>query len=383
MEDWKIPLYKIYTDDEDVKIVNNVIKRGSRWAIGPEVAEFENLIKNYVGTDYCVSVNSGTSALHATLLAYEIGNNDEVIIPSFSFISTANSILFVNGTPIFSDIEQDHFGLDPNLLLDKITSNTKAIMPMDYAGQSCKINDIKEIAQEKNLLLIEDAAEGLGSSVKGKKVGSLSDSAIFSFTGNKVLTMGEGGAIVTNSKEIFEKLQLIRSHGRLDTTNYFDNPFSSEYLTVGYNWRMPTIVAALGIAQMNKIDKIIKMRQALATHYSKRISKHSDILIPLQNSSYDHIYQMYTILLPNSSIRQNLQKFLASKRIFSKIYFPPIHLTKFYQKHFNLKNIELPVTEKISQQVLTLPLYPNMSMEERDYLLDAIDEFFEIKIDSK
>ena len=146
MNEWKVPLYKIFTDDEDIRLVNQVISRGTQWAIGPEIEEFENEIANHIGTKYCVSYNSGTSGLHAVMQAYGIGKGDEVIVPSFSFISTANSVLFVNAKPIFSDIEEENYGLDPSLLEDHITQNTKAIMPMDYAGQSCKILEIKEIA---------------------------------------------------------------------------------------------------------------------------------------------------------------------------------------------------------------------------------------------
>ena len=142
MTEWKIPLYKIFTDEEDVKLVNKVLSRGKDWAIGPEIEEFEKALSEYLGTKYCVSLNSGTSALHASLQAYGIGVGDQVIIPSFSFISTANSVLFVNATPIFSDIEKENFGLDPTLLEQKITSKTRVIMPMDYAGQSCKIEGI-------------------------------------------------------------------------------------------------------------------------------------------------------------------------------------------------------------------------------------------------
>ena len=376
MDDWKIPLYKIYTDDEDIQIVNRVLRRGRQWAIGPEIEEFENSIKNYVGTDYCVTVNSGTSALHATLLAYDISNNDEVIVPSFSFISTANSVLFVNAKPIFTDIESEHFGLDPELVSQNISSKTKAVMPMDYAGQSCKIFEIQKITHENKLILIEDAAEGLGSSVKGKKVGSVADSSIFSFTGNKVLTTGEGGAVVTNSKEVYEKLKLIRSHGRLDKINYFENNEISNYVGIGYNWRLPTISAALGISQMQKLDKIIKMRQTLATFLSKELSRHSEIQTPIINSEYDHIFQLYTIKLPNQNIRDALQSFLSTKKIFSKIYFSPIHLTSYYKEF--LKEVKsLPITEKISQQILTLPLYPSMTLDEKNYLIDSIDEFFE------
>ena len=247
MNEWKIPLYRIYTDEEDEKIVNKIIKQGRSWAIGKEIAEFEDGLKEYVGVKHCVALNSGTSGLHAALLAHEIGNGDEVIVPSFSFISTANSVMFVQAKPVFADIEEENYGLDPESIVKRINGKTKAVMPMDYSGQSCRILDIKKSIEDEKVMLIEDAAEALGASVNGKKVGTVSDSAVFSFTGNKVLTTGEGGAVVTDSDKIFEKLKLIRSHGRMDKVNYFDNPLDPDYVGIGYNWRMPTIIAALGI----------------------------------------------------------------------------------------------------------------------------------------
>lgn len=378
MDDWKIPLYKIYSDEEDLNLITKIIKRGNRWAIGPEIEEFENAIKNYVGTDFCVTLNSGTSSLHATLLAYDIGVNNSVIVPSFSFISTANSVLFVGATPIFADIEEENFGLDPKDISSKINSSTKAIMPMDYGGTSCKIFEIKSLAKENNLILIEDAAESLGSTVKENMVGSLADSAIFSFCGNKVLTTGEGGAVVTNSKNIYEKIKLIRSHGRLDKINYFNNPKNSNYIGLGYNWRMSSLTAALGLSQISKLDKIIKMRQKTANFISSHLSKHKMITLPIPPDGYNHTYQMYTVRLPTKKIRDDLHQFLLKKKIFSKIYFNPIHLTHFYQDKFKSIQISLPTTEKISDQVLTLPLYPNMESEEIDYLVNSIDEFFDL-----
>jgi perosamine synthetase len=375
--DWKIPLYKIYTDDEDLNLITKIVKRGTFWAMGPEIEEFEKTIKDYVGSDYCLCLNSGTSALHAVLLAYGIGQDDEVIVPSWSFISTANSVIFVRGKPVFVDIEGENFGIDPNLVSEKITSKTKAIIPMDYGGLSCKINELMELAKSKNQILIEDAAEALGSKVKGKKVGSIADSSIFSFCGNKVLTTGEGGAVVTNSKEIFEKLKLIRSHGRVDTKNYFDNTDAAQYLGIGYNWRMSTITAALGLTQISKLDKIIKMRQENAKYISSHISKFPEIQIPNVPDGYDHIYQMYTIRLPDKITRDNLQNHLLSKKIFCKVYFDPIHLTTFYRKEFGTSKGMLPVTERLSEQVLTLPIYPNMTNEEKSYLVESISEFFE------
>ena len=379
MKDWIIPLYKIYSDDEDVKLISKVIKRGRDWAIGPEIDEFENDIKNYVGTDYCIALNSGTSALHATLLAYGLGNGDEIIVPSFSFISTANSVLFVNGKPKFADIEEETFGLNPDSISNVINSKTKAIIPMDYGGLSCKISDISEVAKKNHLILIEDAAECLGSTVNGSKVGSQSDSAIFSFCGNKVLTTGEGGAVVTNSKKIFEKIKLIRSHGRQDSINYFKNPSKSQYLSLGYNWRMSSLTAALGISQLKKLDKIIKMRQKNAKQLISKLAKFKEISISDPPNGYEHIYQMFTIKLNSKKIRDSLHNFLKKKRIFSKVYFFPIHLTDFYKKNFPNSGKFLPNTEKLSNQLLTLPLYPNMTSEEKQYLIESISEFFEKK----
>jgi len=151
MDEWKIPLYKIYTDDEDLNLITKIIKRGNSWALGPEIEEFENAIKNYVGCDYCATLNSGTSALHAAFLAYGLGKNDEIIVPSFSFIATANSVLFVGAKPKFADIENQTYGLDPKSISAKISTSTKAIVPMDYGGMSCKIQEIGEVAEKKTI----------------------------------------------------------------------------------------------------------------------------------------------------------------------------------------------------------------------------------------
>jgi perosamine synthetase len=371
---WKLPLYKILTDEEDLRMVSDVIKRGQYWTIGPEIEQFENAVKEYVGSKYCIAFNSGTSALHAVLLAYGIKKNDEIIVPSFSFISTVNSVLFVNGHPIFSDIEEETYGLDPKIIEQKITQKTKAIIPMDYGGQSCKMFELNSIANDNNLVLIEDAAEGLGASIKNKKVGSVSETAIFSFCGNKVLTTGEGGAVVTNSEEIHEKLKLLRSHGRVDKMNYFDDPSHPQYLGIGYNWRMSSITAALGLSQINKLEKLIKMRQVNAAYLSSKLDKISKIQTPNISKDNEHIFQMYTIRLPDVNIRDGLQSHLTKKGIFSKVYFDPIHLTAFYKNNFQIPH--LPITEKIAQQVISLPIYPNMTNEEKDYLVDSISEFF-------
>ena len=375
--DWKIPLYKIYTDEEDVNLITKIIKRGNQWALGPEIEEFENEIKKYVGVDYCLALNSGTSALHAALLSHNIGNGDNVIIPSFTFIATANTVLSVNAEANFTDIEDVTYGLNPDLIKSKINKKTKAIIPVDIGGTACDILKINQIAQEEGITVIEDSAESLGTTINNKKIGSISNTSIFSFCGNKVLTTGEGGAVTTNSKEIYEKIKLIRSHGRLDNVNYFNNPEESQYFGIGYNWRMSTMTAVLGLSQLSKLDKIIKMRQDNAKFISSRLEKFNAITMPKTLENTSHIFQMFTIKLKNKEIRDKLHKFLITKKIFSKVYFSPIHKTEFYKEKYPDIDKELPITNLIASKVLTLPLFPNMTNDEKHFLVDSISEFFE------
>jgi perosamine synthetase len=347
------------------------------WAEGPEIEEFEKTLAEYLGVDYCITMNSGTSALHATMIAHDIRKNDEILVPSFTFVSTANAALMVKAKPKFVDIETETYGMDPENLQKAITKKSKLIMPVHYSGLPCKIDKIRTIAKQNKQILIEDSAESLGATINSKKIGSFGDASIFSFAGNKVLTTGEGGAVVTNSKEIFEKLKLIRSHGRIDTKNYFENPQIENYEILGYNWRMSTITAALGISQIQKLDRLIKLRKENAKYITERISKFQEITPPNVPKGHEHIYQMYTIRLKNQKLRDSLHDFLIKKQIFSKIYFSPIHTTSFYKRKFPTDNTLLPITEKISEEVLTLPMYPNMTNEEKNFLIDSISEFFE------
>jgi perosamine synthetase len=380
LREWRIPLYKVYWDENDVEAVTKIIKRGTYWTAGPEIEEFERVVANYVGVKYGVSFNSGTSALHAALLAYEIKQGDEVIVPSFTFIATANAPLFVGAKPVFADIEDSTFGLDPNDVERKITRRTKAIMPIHYGGLPCRIKELRKIAQEYNLLLIEDAAESLGASVDGRKVGSFGNAAMFSFCGNKVITTGEGGIIVTNSSEIYERLKLIRSHGRLESEPYFMSTKTLDYIMLGYNWRISSITAALGLAQMKKLDRIIKMRRKNAEYITSKLSKIDEVKVPQPPEGYFHVYQMYTIRVKGGrEVRDALKDHLAKKGIMSKVYFEPVHLTHFYREKFGFKGGELPVTERLSSEVLTLPLYPTMTIEEMDYIIESIKEFFQNK----
>jgi len=371
---WKIPLFKIYWDEGDMRMVSDAIKLGMNWATGPNVGEFEELIANYVGTKYAATFNSGTSALHAAMLAHKIKQGDEVIVPSFTFIATANAPLFVGAKSVFADIEEETFGLDPEDVKEKITGKTKAIIPIHYGGCACKIRELKEIAEDYNLILIEDAAESLGAKIGDKKVGTFGDSAMFSLCAPKVITTGEGGIMVTDSKDIYEKLKLIRSHGRAEIADYFSSTEYMDYITLGYNFRMSNIVAALGISQLKKIDRVIEMRRKNAEYLTSRLRHEvKEIITPNPTKDYYHVYQMFTIRVNNS--RNEFMKYLVDNGIMTKVYFFPVHLTHFYKNELGY-TCKLPITEEISMQVLTLPMYPTLTNEDIDFIIDKIKTFF-------
>ena len=279
---WKVPLFRVFWDEQDVDMVNAVLRRGEYWANGPEIKEFEIEISKYVGAKYCVAFNSGTSALHATLLACKLSSSAKIAIPSFSFIATANCVLFINAKPVFVDIEEQRLGLDPENLSEVIRNQEiDAIIPVHYSGLPCDIKEIMEVAhRKKNIVIIEDAAESFGATMDGKKTGTFGTAGVFSFAPNKIITTGEGGAVVTDSKEIFERLLLARSHGRLENVDYFSSNEPSDYVDLGFNFRMPSIVAALGIAQMKKVEKVISLRRERAKYISRNLSKLKDVLIP-------------------------------------------------------------------------------------------------------
>jgi len=372
-----IPLFKIYWDQQDVSAMTSAIESGMSWAEGPSINVFEDNLAAYVGKKHAVTFNSGTSALHAILLAYGIGEGDEVIVPSFTFIATANAPLFVGAKPVFAEIEETTYGLDPKDVKRKITSRTKAILPIHYAGCSCFIEELKRIADDNGLLLIEDAAEALGAEFGGAKAGSFGDAAVLSFCQNKIITTGEGGAVVTDSDEICNLLKLIRSQGRPNNSSYFTSTTNAEYVSLGYNFRMSSLTASLGIAQLNKIDKIIAMRKKNAQRINELLSQIEEVVIPKDIAGFYQVYQLYTIRLGgNSHMRDDLMQYLSDNGVISKVYFHPVHLTQFYKQRFGYQAGELPVTEKISAEVLTLPMYPSLSDTEITYIAEQLSNYF-------
>lgn len=376
--DKEYPLFDIFWDERDIELISRVIKRGTYWADGPEIKEFEEKLSKYLNTKYVVTFNSGTSALHSVILAHGI-TDGEVIVPSLSFISTANCVILAGARPIFAEIEEESIGLDLEDVKEKISKKTKAIIPIHYGGRPCKyIEGLKEVADDYKLILIEDNAESFGSKINNKYTGTIGHSGMLSFCQNKIITTGEGGAICTNDQEIYNKLLLIRSHGRVEkpNTDYFSSIYEMDYIEIGYNFRIPTICAALGISQLEKIEKIIKLRQKCAHFYNENLKEISEIQIIPEMESTRIVYQLYNILLRNPTIRTELQEFLLNKGIYTKIYFPPIHLKTFYKRKYGYREGTLPKTEEISKKILTLPFSLRFTEQDQLYIINTLKEFF-------
>ena len=367
---WKIPLYKVHVNKTDLDYVSSVIKRGMNWALGPEIISLEKKLARYVGSKHCVCFNSGTSAGHAVMIAMNL-EKSQVLVPSFSFIATANWPLMVGAHPKFVDIEEETLGMDPNKIEQKISQKVKAIMPIHFAGLPCKINEILSIAKKNKIKLIEDCAESIGSSINNKKTGTFGDASILSFAGNKILTAGEGGAVLTNSDKLFEKLKLIRSHGRLTKENYFLSNKNPKYTSLGYNWRMSTITAALALSQLENLKFLIKKRQENVEYMKKNLKNIEQIKFHSSPKGFVHVNQLFSIILSNSKIRNNLMTFLADKGIMSKIFFTPIHKSEHFKK-LDVSTSNLTITEKISNTILSLPLYPDISKKEQDFVISEI-----------
>lgn len=373
----KIPLFKIYWDESDIKSIESVVRSGMYWATGPHILEFENKIKEYLTAKYCITFNSGGSALFALMLAHKFQPGSEIIVPSFTFIGTAYAPLYVKAMPVFADVEEETFGLDPDDVERKITQKTVGILPIHYGGMPCKIQELSKIAEDNNLLMIEDAAEAFGAKISGKCVGTFGDSAIFSFCHNKIFTTGEGGCVITDDDRTYERLKLVQSYGRVLEGDYFLNPKNLDYVEIGHNFRLSTISAALGLSQLKKVDTLIQMRRNNALYLNESFREIDNIVIPEPpTSNYFSVYQMYTIrVLEGKRTRDSLMNFLSENGINSRIYFDPVHRYSVF-KNIVPENTSLPTTDELTSQVLTLPLYPHMSKLELDYIVNNVKKFF-------
>lgn len=361
---YKFPVYKPSFWGNEKKYVSECLDTTWISSKGKFIKEFENRFSKFLGLKYSASVSNGTVALHLALLALGIGKDDEVIVPTFSYIASVNSISYTGATPIFVDSQIDTWQMNPDDIRRKITSKTKAVMAVHIYGHPCAMDEIVNICKKFNLYLIEDTAEAFGSKYKGKFAGSFGDISTFSFFGNKTITTGEGGMVSTNNKRLYEKVVRLKGQGLAKGREYFHD-------IIGYNYRMTNICAAIGCAQLENANKIIERKREIANTYNKLLNK-LPIYFQDENPKIFNTYWMYTIMVKNRSVRNKFRKYLNEKLIETRPGFSPAHKMPMYKN----KRYSFPVAEKLGETCINLPSYPDLSNKDIEYICKQIKLFF-------
>jgi dTDP-4-amino-4,6-dideoxygalactose transaminase len=370
----KFPAYEPWISNDDKKIVNKTLSQ-SMLTLGPQLEKFESDFSKYSNAKYAIAVSNCTAALHLSLMALGIKKNDEVIIPDLTFVADANAILACNAKPVIVDINQDNFFLSISNIKKNITKKTKAIIPVHIYGQVCNIEEIMDVAKDHNLKVIEDCAHAVGTFHKSKHVGTLGSTGCFSFYPTKNITTAEGGMVITNSKQIAEKVRQLRSHGM---TKSLKNRYSSEYpwifdiIEPGYNYRLDEIRAALGITQLKRIKKINDLRKKASSYYHKNLQNIPGIILPDMVNDKTHSYHLYTIRVTKlyKLSRNQLFKKLKDNGIRTTVYWMPVHKYTAYQQFAKKSNVTN--TTKIYDEILALPLFPNISKIHQNNVIKVI-----------
>lgn len=374
-----------FIDEKETEEVLDVLKRKRLTLIsGDRVRVFEKKFADYIGTKYAIAVNSGTAALHVSLASLELGPGDEVIIPPFTFVATATSVLHQNSIPIFADMDPNTYCIDPKSIQNTITPKTKAIIPVHLFGHPAAMDEIIEIGEENDISIIEDACQAHGAEYRGKKIGSIGDLACFSFFESKNMMTGEGGIICTNNEELAEKCKLIRHHGE---------PSWYEYVRLGYNYRMTEIQAALGIVQLKKLDMMNQRRIKYAEYYNNSLKGILGLKLPYVEKHVKHVYHLYAPLIMPEELGLTKYQFLDrlnEKGTITKLIYPrPLYKAPlfqnlmgygpkkcpftcpYYDKEISY-DISLPIVEDICKRVIGLPNFPSLGMDFIEKIVDRI-----------
>ena len=368
-----IPYSRQSIGEDDIRAVSKVL-RSPFLTQGPEVGTFEGSLASYTRARYCVVFSSGTAALHAAYFATGIGHGDEIVMPALTFAATANAALYLGAKPIFADIHSDTGNIDVKDVERKLTKRTKAIVAVDYAGLPAELGVMRRLAKKHALVFIEDAAQGLGASYKGKKVGALADMTMFSFHPVKSITTGEGGAILTNNRSYYEKLIMFRTHGLTRDPRKLKNKthasWHQEMQLLGYNYRLTDIQAALGTSQMKKLDRFIKARRAAAKRYFELLADVPGIKLPpragLKNSAC-HLF----VIRVDKHIRDSVFEALRAAGIGVQVHYLPVYLHPYYATLGYRKGLCLKA-EAYSAQEISIPLYPTLTRRDQEYVVKKI-----------
>ena len=392
-----IPYGRQSIDDADIEAVVKVLK-SDYLTTGPAVAAFEKKVADYVGAKYAVAVSNGTAALHVACLAAGIGEGDEVITTPITFAASANCVLYCGGTPVFADIDPDTYNISPEELEKKITSRTKAIIPVHYTGQPCDMDAILEIAHKHNLLVVEDGAHALGAAYKGKKIGSIADMTCFSFHPVKPVTTGEGGMIVTDNEEIYRRLVLYRSHGITrdkDMMQQYEEQLQQssdpalqeaadmlrgdvidpggwyyQQLELGYNYRITDISCALGASQMDKLDHFLERRRQIAKKYDEAFADIPQIKTPWQQEGCQSGWHLYMIQTMERSRREVFEG-LRQAGIGVNVHYIPVYRHPYYQRN-GYAGVHCLNAEAFYERAISLPIFPGLTGQQQDYVIEHV-----------
>ncbi|MBU1158554.1 MAG: UDP-4-amino-4,6-dideoxy-N-acetyl-beta-L-altrosamine transaminase [Candidatus Thermoplasmatota archaeon] len=360
-----IPYGRQNIDDADIEEVAKVL-RSDLITTGPKVREFEEALCDRVGAKHATVISSGSSALDIAVRALDLPRGSEVITTPFTFVATANSILHNNLQPVFADIEPGTRNIDPESVRKNITKNTKAVIYVDYAGHPCRMNEMREIADQHGLHLIEDACHALGAEYRGRKVGTFADMTIFSFHPVKHITTGEGGAVMTDSEDLDGRLKMLRHHGiTKETPEGLEKGLDYVYdvSALSHNYRITDLQCALGISQLAKLESFIDERTRLAKMYQETLPGIEYVEPPEVDGDVKHAWHLFTVLV-NGKDRNGLFKYLRGHGIGAHVHYIPTYRFTYYRGRFKLSPKDFPVTEDVFQRILTLPLHP--SLEEKD-----------------
>lgn len=362
----QIPMSSPDLTDAEIQAVNGVLT--TRWlSLGPQLEQFEAAFGRYVGTDHAVGVNSGTSGLHLAMIAAGIGAGDEVITPSFSFIASANCVVYERGTPVFADIDPLTGTLDPAAVEAAISGRTKAIIAVHAFGQPADMDPLLEVARRHDLYVVEDACEAIGAEYRGRRAGTMSDAAVFAFYPNKQMTTGEGGMLVTDRAGWADLFRSLRNQGR----DVFDEWLN--HTRLGYNYRLDEMSAALGLAQLGRIDELLARRARVAAWYDERLDGIPALHKPyIAGTTTRMSWFVYVIRCADGVDRNALMAHLKARGVPSRPYFTPIHLQPFYREQYGWQRGDLPHTERAGDTFLALPFSGVMTEEQVDYVCEQL-----------
>jgi UDP-4-amino-4,6-dideoxy-N-acetyl-beta-L-altrosamine transaminase len=368
-----IPYQKQSIDEEDINAVVSTLK-SEFITTGPKVKEFEESFTNLVDSKYAVAVSNGTAALHLACLAANLSEGDELITSPITFLACANSALYCNAKPVFSDIDEQG-NLDISKIKENFSDKTKIIMPVHFGGAPLNIKQLKE--NFPHVKIIEDACHALGSKFENEKVGSCkhSDMTVFSFHPVKHITTGEGGMITTNNSELYSKLLKLRNHGIDAQKKSSEEPWTTPMHDLGFNYRITDFQSALGISQLKKLDNFVENARKLAQRYNEAFEKNLNVKILSEKQGQHNSYHLYQIFLRDKETRLNLYNYLRKNNILAQIHYQPIYLQPYYQKIGFQKGL-CPMSEDFYDKVLSLPIYPDLKIEDQNFVISKIEEFF-------